>query len=94
MSSPQCFDINMQVENAIDDSRTVREKIKGFYVSILVINLKIKVFVPSGAGSISFMPKLIPKLAYGCGQPKICMKFAWTNQYSVAAKNLTVLSFR
>ena len=53
MSLHHCFDINMQVENAIDDSRTVRaEKIKGFYVSILVINLKIKGFIPSGAGSI------------------------------------------
>ena len=94
MSSPQCFDINMQVENAIDDSRTVREKIKGLFVSILIINLKIKVFAPSGAGSISFMPKLIPKLAYGCGTPKICMKFEWTNQFSVAEINFTVLSFR
>ena len=37
MSSPQCLDINMQVENEIDDIRTVTEKIKGFYVSILVI---------------------------------------------------------
>ena len=38
MSSPECLDINMKVENTIDDIRsTVREKIKGFYVSIFVI---------------------------------------------------------
>ena len=37
MSSPQCFDTNMHVENAVDDIRTATEKIKGFYVSVLVI---------------------------------------------------------
>ena len=63
MSAPQCLGINMQEENEIDDIRTVTEKIKGFYVSVLVISLIIKVFIRSGAGS-SFMPKLVPRLAY------------------------------
>ena len=68
MSSPQCLDINMQEENEIDDIRTVTEKIKGVYVSVLVINLIIKVFIRSGAGS-SFMPKLVPRL--------VCNWHAW-----------------
>ena len=63
MSSPQCLDINMQVENEIDDIRTVTEKIKGFYESILVCFVKFKVFIRSGAGS-SFMHKLVPRPAY------------------------------